>query len=95
MNSETRRIEIDMTGIAGKTAFQDVLSRHFEMAEDATDFWQRLWHAFIALPRACCITFRGWPEFEQRMPHYARRLRRMLTDHQEVVKSESLHIEYA
>jgi hypothetical protein len=84
-----------MTNIADKAAFQDTLSRHFQLPDDATEFWQRLWYAFIPLPRACIITLRGWAEFEQRMPRYARRLRRMLTDYQEVVKSESLHIEYA
>jgi hypothetical protein len=95
VNSQAKHIEIDMTKIADRTAFQEVMTRHFQLADGTTEFWQRLWYAFIPLPRACIITLRGWDGFEQRMPRYARRLRRMFTDYQEVVKSETLHIEYA
>lgn len=41
------------------------------------------------------LRFLGWDGFQTRMPRYARRLRRLLTDYQRVHGLERLAVEYA
>ncbi|OYV89056.1 MAG: hypothetical protein B7Z73_07290 [Planctomycetia bacterium 21-64-5] len=72
-----REVVIDLRWVSTREDFQRELSRHIPMAADHRDIWPSL-HNYFAVGRGGPLRLRllGWSRFEQKMPRYARRLRR-------------------
>ena len=92
---EPREFLIDLRGIATRDRFQAELSRHFAIPADHRELWSALFDAVLYQTGPYRFQFLGWPEFERRMPRYARRLRRLLLDHQALHGEERLAVDYA
>src|SRR4051794_19152908 len=86
---------IDLRGVATRDEFQRELSRHLALAPDHRDLWPSLYAAIMYQTGPLRLRFLGWGEFQARMPRYARRLRRLLIDHQRVHGPERLAVEWA
>jgi hypothetical protein len=86
---------IDLRGVATRDDFQRELARHFPLGPDHRDLWPSLYEAIMYQTGPLHLRFLGWAEFQARMPRYARRLRRLLTDYQRLRGTERLTIEDA
>jgi hypothetical protein len=80
---EPREFLIDLRGVSSRDDFQRELTRHFPIAADHLELWGSLYRAlYMEQAGPYRLRFLGWVGFEKRMPRYAKRLRRLLLDHQ-------------
>jgi hypothetical protein len=92
---DPRSYVIDLRGVATRDDFQRELARHFPLGPDHRDLWPSLYKAIMYQTGPLSLRFIGWEEFQARMPRYARRVRRLLTDYQRLHGPERLAIESA
>jgi|SRR5579884_872722 len=78
---EPVELVIDLRGVSTQDTFRCELGRHFGISPDEQFFWHYLSHAIVSPSGPRYLRFLGWDEFERRMPRYARRLKRILSDH--------------
>jgi hypothetical protein len=94
---EPREFLIDLRGIAARDQFHGELARHFNIPADHRELWGALINAiaYQTGPYRLRLRLLGWAEFEERMPRYARRLRRLIEGYQAVHGEERLAADYA
>ncbi|MFO0955947.1 MAG: hypothetical protein U0800_00605 [Isosphaeraceae bacterium] len=91
---EPREFLIDLAGVATREQFQREMARHFDVPDDHRELWGSLARAILYQTGPYRIRFGGWPGFEQQMPRYARRLRRLIEGHQSAHGEERLAAEF-
>ena len=79
---DSREFEIDLSGVATREAFETEILRHFRFIGVGRDPWAALVTGIIEQDGPYRLRFVGWPGFAQRMPRYARRLRRIIETYQ-------------
>src|SRR5262245_25193768 len=95
MPSQRLLYDFDVSQVRTRADYQREMGRHFKMDPDQAMIWHSISQGLVYLPTACTFRFRGWAEFEQHMPRYARRLRGMIQSFQKHVSEETYTIEYA
>jgi hypothetical protein len=70
-------------------------AKHFRIGPDHARFWHSFSDALLYMPTACTFRFHCWAEFEQRMPRYAGRIRRVIQSWQRGTREDTYKIEYA
>ena len=84
-SGEPQETTIDLRRVSSRDEFQRELTKHFPIAADHRELWSSLYQALLTNqtgPRT--LRFLGWAGSERRMPRYARRLKRLLVDHQKL-----------
>jgi len=84
-SGEPQETTIDLRRVSSRDEFQRELTKHFPIDADHRELWNSLYQAILTNqtgPRT--LRFLGWAGFESRMPRYARRLKRLLVDHQKL-----------
>ena len=87
-------LDIDLAQVRTRDELHREFSKHFRIDADHARFWHSFSHALLYMPTACTFRFHGWSEFEQRMPRYAGRIRRMIQSWQRATREETYKIEY-
>ena len=72
-----REIIVDLRAVTSRESFQQELGRHFAVSADHDVLWESLVSALANRREPARVRFSGWAAFEERMPNYARRLRRV------------------
>jgi hypothetical protein len=94
MSSKRNIYDIDLSHVRTRDDFQREMGRHFKMEADHNKIWDCISLWLLYQPTACTLRFRGWVQFEQHMPQYARRLRRKIKDFQKAMSEDTYTAEY-
>jgi hypothetical protein len=90
-----RDFVIDLSAVRSRDDFMHAMASHFPVGPDHDNLWGPIFRTIGYQACPFRLRFIGWDGFAQRMPRYARRLRRYLAEYQRRHGEERLHVDYA